>query len=260
MPLDLGGGGPQQGPPAQQFDVAAALMSAGMAPQMIQQLMSSGLFGTQVGFGQGQMDLANRMAQQGFGNTMAALGISEGALGRQQGALPQMQGLERQLLGLSQQRLGLQGQGLSLAQQMAQRGNVRQLGGEESSATARGAINTQGHRQQVGDINQSLADQMAQLALSRQGLDLSRQGLGIQGQQLNIGQGLQSSNLADQLARLNLQKTQAGQGLENALQGNALGFGQNILNQFQNVFGAGVSGALGTPGKVGYYGAIPPLS
>ncbi len=199
-------------------------------------LINSYLGNAQTGFGFGQAqaadDLATQLANQQFGITNQQLGIEQGGLNRQQQYLPQSEGLQKQLLGLqgqelgiSRQQLGLQGQGLDITQRQEQGQADIATRGQWSSGAARGATNTSGFRQGLGDIQSNLGNQLAQLGLSRQGLGLQGQGLdiqgqrlGIEGQQQDISNRLQEGGLADQLAQLGVGREQAGLSQQNAIQ------------------------------------------
>ncbi len=167
-------------------------------------------------------------------------------------------GLQGQDLGIERQRLGLQGQGLDITPQQEQQQADIARRGAWSGATARGATNTSGFRQGLGDISQNLQNQLAQLSLGRQGLGLSGQGLdiqgqrlGIEGQQQDISNRLSEGGLADQMAQLGLSGQQAQNTLQNEL-------GQAGINQatgdVNSLFGqlAGLTGAAaGAPGFAG---------
>ncbi len=251
-------------------DPTGALTAAGVAPGLIQQVMSQPFVGFDLGLLQQQNQQSLLQAQQGFGNTEAQLGVERGALQREEKYLPEQQALQSALLGLSgqdlglqRQQLGLRGQSLDITQQQEQQAADQALQGAQSSATARGAINTQGYGQQRGYINQNLQNQLAQLGLSRQGLGLQGQGLdiqgqrlGVEGQQQQIGDILQTGSLADQMAQLNIQNTIAGQSLQN----NIFGAGQTALSGGANILSGAanntIAGAQGVPTTVGQSGAV----
>ncbi len=238
------------------------------------QLEQQPFVGWDLGLLQQQQGFTDTQAQQAFANAQGRLGIQRGALGREATALPQEHNLANQLLGLSGQDLGLQrqqlgirGQSLDITQQGEQQAADVAKRGAWSSGTARGATNTQGFRQGLGDINTNLQNQLAQLGLSRQGLGLQGQGLDIQGQRLGIEQqqsnlnyGLQQGSLADQLAGLNISGTEIGQQLANSQQGsaiNALTGGANVL---QGAYGNSAAGAAAVPGQIGSAPPAPPNS
>ncbi len=241
----------------------------GVTPGLVNQLQQQPFVNWDLGILQQQQGQTDTMAQQAFANNQGRLGIERGAVGREQAALPQEQGLANQLIGLSgqdlgiqRQQLGIQGQSLDITQTQEQQQADIARRGAWSSGAARGATNTSGFRQGLGDISNNLANQMAQLGLSRQGLGLQGQGLDIQGQRLGIEQkqsdinyGLQSGSLADQVAQLGIQGTENQQQLQNSLAGagiNALTGGVNVL---QGAYGNSAAGAAAVPGQIG---AAPP--
>lgn len=258
----------------------------GLAGQSQLGTVMSQLYPFQLAEPMAQYGLDQTLANQNYGNTMAGLGIQQGGVQRQVGALPKEQGLANQLLGLSGQelgisrgqlglqreRLGLQGQSLDITEQSERQAAERATRGSWSSAAARGATNTSGFRQGLGDINQSLAQQLAQLGLSRQGqgissrgLDLQGQGLDISGQRLGINQqqsdlsfGLRSGSLSDQLAMIGLNQGQAGQGLTNALNQAALNAQSGVVNTGIGQVNSLIQGAQGIPGYAGQAGALAP--
>ncbi len=241
----------------------------GVTPGLVNQLQQQPFVGWDLGVLQQQMGFTDQQAQQAFGNAEGRLGIQRGALGREEAALPQEHSLANQLLGLQgqdlgiqRQQLGIQGKSLDITQQQEEQQAQQATRGAWSGATARGATNTSGFKQGLGDINTNLANQMAQLGLSRQGLGLQGQGLDIQGQRLGVEQqqsdinyGLQQGGLNDQLAGLGISGTEIAQQLANAQQGagiNALTGGVNVL---QGAFANSAAGAAAVPGQIG---AAPP--
>ncbi len=241
----------------------------GVTPGLVNQLQQQPFVGWDLGTLLQQQQFTDQQAQQAFGNAEGRLGIQRGALGREETALPQEHNLANQLLGLQgqdlgiqRQQLGIQGQSLDLTQKGEEQAADVARRGAWSSATARGATNTSGFSQGLGDINTNLQQQLAQLGLSRQGLGLQGQGLDIQGQRLGVEQqqsdinyGLQQGSLADQLAGLNISGTEIGQQLANAQQGagiNALTGGVNVL---QGAYANSAAGAAAVPGQIG---AAPP--
>lgn len=259
---------------------------SGLAGQSQLGTILSQLYPFQLAEPMAQYGLDETLANQNYGNTLAALGIQRGGVQREQGALGQQQNLQNQLfglsgqdlglsksqLGLSRQRLGLQGQSLDITEKSEKEAAEAAWQGALSSATARGATNTSGFRTQLGNIQTSLGNQLAQLGLSRQGnvlsgqgldlqgqgLDIAGQRLGIQQQQSDIGFGLRGGSLADQLAMINLNQGQAGQGLTNALNQAALNAQTGVTNIAQGQISNLVQGAQGIPGYAGQVGSLAP--
>lgn len=234
-------------------DIATSLGT----PALINAFLNQAQSGFGYGENQAQFDLASQLANQQLGITNEQLGIERGGINRQEQYLPQSEALQKQLLGLSgdelgiqRQQLGLQGKGLDItqAQEQAQADIAKR--GAWSGATARGATNTSGFKQGLGDINTNLQNQLAQLALSRQGLGLQGQGLdisgkrlGIEGQQQDISYALQQGSLADQLAQLGVQGRQASLAQQGAI-------GQAGINQANSDIGL-LFGDLGSLTQAG---------
>ncbi len=264
----MNGGGlpPGFGDPNQWTDPSGA----GVIPQLLALAQSQPFVGADFNTLAGQESFTDTQAQQAFQNAQGRLGIQRGALGRESAALPQEHSLANQLLGLSgqdlgiqRQQLGIQGKSLDITQQQEQQQADIANRGQWSSGTARGATNTSGFRSGLGDISNNLANQMAQLGLSRQGLGLQGQGLDIQGQRLGIEQqqsdlnyGLQQGSLADQLAGLNISGTEIGQQLQNSIGGAAV----NRLTGALNVGQGAISNAATGMGGVGPGIGATPLS
>lgn len=258
--------GGQAPPPS---DPYGGLMQGYAAPGMIQQQLQP-LLNAQLGQPMAQLSLDQQLANQGYGNTMAGLGIRQGGLNRELGFFPQQQGIANQLinlsrsdldselkrldlskanLGLNRERLGLQGQGLDISQRIAQQQAEQARRGAWSSATARGATVGEGFRQGLGDISSNLANQLQQLGLSRQnlgisgreldlgsrGIDLNWMGLLNQSQRLGLGQ--QQSDIGFALRGGNLQDQLAMLGLAQTQAGQGLN---------QSLQQAGLNAATGT--------------
>jgi len=240
--------------------------AGGVAPDsgLIQQLMAQPFVGYDLGQLLAQQGFTNQEAQQQFGLTNQQLGVESGGVNRQLAALPKEQALANQLLGLqgqqlgiSREQLGLQGKSLDITQQQEQQAADVARRSAWSGATARGATNTSGFRQGLGDISNQLADQLAQLGLSRQGLGLQGQGLDIQGQRLGVEQqqsdinyGLQFGSLQDQLAQLGISGEAAQIALQNAQQGAGINAVTGGINVLQNAAANNISGAVAVPGQV----------
>ncbi len=271
-------------PPGLDQSGLTGIASALGTPDAISSYLLQSQFPFQMGIQQAQADTASQIANQQFGFGQQGRAIQAGGIARQQGYLPQEQGIanqliglqgqdlgiQRQRLGLSREQLGLQGQGLDITE----RGERQQADitnrGAWSSAAARGATNTSGFRSGLGDIQNTLANQLAQLGLSRQGLgiqgrglDLSGQGLDISQQRLGLGQqqsdisyALRAGGLNDQMAGLGLSGQEAQAGLTNQL-------GQINVNQLmgqQGVYGNIANQLIGAsqraPGFAGQGGAV----
>lgn len=252
-------------------DPYGALMSGLGINGQIQSILNP-LYGMQLAQPMAQYGLDQTLANQGYSNTVAGLDISRGAVNREQGYLPQEQGIANQLLGLSgqdlgiaRQRLGLQGQSLDLTEKSEKEAAQQAWQGQLSSATARGAMNTSGNRQSLQNIQTGLGNQLAQLGLQRQGNTLSGQGLDISGQRLglnqqqsDIGFALRQGGLNDQLARIGLGQSQAGQSLQNNLQQAGLTAQSGVTNIGLGQINSLIAGAQGIPGMAGQVGALAP--
>jgi hypothetical protein len=118
------------------------------------------------------------------------LGIQQGALNRQTALAPQMEALAQQLFGVSHADIGA-------ARTQAGQLNQQQLRGEESSATARGANVTAGHRQNIGDINTQLQNTLG-------GIGRQEQRLGVSEKEHALSYKEQQAQLADQQKNLDI--------------------------------------------------------
>ncbi len=143
----------------------------------------------QSNFGIAQNQLGSQQAQQSFQNQLAQLLLRQQGFGIDQAALlrqfnPQTQG------GLIPQEQNLANQNIAQALAQAQFSAQEQDRSAYSSATARGATNTQGFSQNLSDIQKQLG--------------FTEAGIGRQQQQSDLQFGEQRSALTDALSRLNL--------------------------------------------------------
>jgi hypothetical protein len=179
------------------------------------------LLGTISAGGQDQIT----QAQTAAGLQQQQLGIDRGLLGQDQGILGQQQGLDKQLL---EQQL----KGLGLSEDQSKAAAAQQRRGAASSATARGAVNTSGYGQQLTDIGQQLANQLAQYGV--QGEEMK-----IGAQQTGLGHQQQANSLAAQLAGLGVQGQQIATGLQATQQNIATGVDESIMQQVANAISTG---------------------
>jgi hypothetical protein len=168
-------------------------------------------------------------------NLTTGAGLDQQALGLDRGALLQHQGLLGQRSALDQQLLELQLKGLGLTDEQARLAASQQQYAVNSSATARGAVNTAGHGQQLSDIATQLANQLAQTKNQGDIFGNQRQQAAI-GRFGTVSQGI---DIASQLAGLGVK----GQQIQNDLTGRTQGIGnqtsQNILGTLSNQINSG---------------------
>lgn len=114
-------------------------------------------------------DLAGRgqFLDTGYGLDKEAYELMAGSTGRRLGNLPQLQGLANQ--------------GFDIQEGDIKRQNASQLRGVKSSATSRGAMASQGYRDDVSDLTGDLNSALGGLGIdrSRSALDFKEQGAGI---------------------------------------------------------------------------------
>lgn len=187
-----------------QQDPSAQLQISNLLNQQGIQGMSTQLQSTDLA-----QQLQNSLA--GFGLQQQGLGVQQGALAREQSFLPQLE-------SLSGQQFGLQGQSLSDQLAALQRYYPQQVQAFQGSQAAKGATNTQGTSQGLGNM---AFDYQQQLAANTRG----KQGLSIQQKQADIGFQEQAGSLSDRsknlgiaAKQLGLSETQAKQSIDNALQ------------------------------------------
>jgi hypothetical protein len=211
--------------------------------------MQQALLGANYTTQAGQLQQQLGFGLQGIGLDQAQLGIQQGALGRQQQLTPELAQLQRQLFGVQEAGIGAETQQAQFSADQATRG-------ENSSATARGAVNTSGHGQALSDIGTNLQFQLGNIGRQEQSLGVQKQQFELSESEREAQLGDQAKSLDIQSKRLGLSKDQLTNQISNAL--TQLGLNQVLssvdiikaMDDVQNGRFNAISGVLGQIAQV----------
>lgn len=144
-----------------QFQNAVGFYGGVYGPDLAQNSINQNYLGSQLGLGNESYAHNTGFANQDYNLGMQSLGNQQ-----QQNQLG-IGGFQRQIgyQGLLNQ---LQNQGFDLSTQQAKNQAGVQTRGQISQGTANGALQTQGTRQQLGDIQSNLSNQLGQIGVNRQ--------------------------------------------------------------------------------------------
>lgn len=162
---------------------------------------------------------------QDLANQLAGIGLSRTGLQQEQGYLGQ--------------QYGLQQQGFDQALQQAIFGAGQQTRGAQSSATARGAVNTSGYGQQLQDIQKQLGFTESTIGRERTGAtdryQYQLQQIQNQLQRLGLDESTAKTAAARALGQLGLGVAQQQQGLIGQVGQLQEGQAQSLLNLVPNL-------------------------
>jgi hypothetical protein len=180
--------------------------------------------------------------------------LQEQGLAGQIGTAAQQQAIEQQQYGGQLAQLGVTQQGTALQQANLAYQTPQQYQKQAGAAAAAGALNTQGNKQAVGNIQQQAAYQGSQLGLQAQSEFIQQQLAGLGQQSEQVGYGGQQQQMANQQQQLQLAAKQAGIPVQQAYSQLQYGIGQlGIQADPTQLIG---QAATGQAGEAAGYGAV----
>lgn len=147
--------------------------------------------------------LQSRYANEDYQSGLSKLNLSRGDLGIERGAAGRQIGLANTLEALARELLGNQMQGFNIDTTEAGQSADQSRRQAMSSATARGAVNAPGIGRTLGDIQNSLANQLGRIDLGR-----GRADIGFRQEQATLGE--RRAGARDRLAQLDLKSKELG--------------------------------------------------
>ena len=220
---------------------AAAQAQAGVAPAGLQE------------------SIANQQQNTGYALANALLGyqgtqLQEQGLAGQIGTAAQQQAIEQQQYGGQLAQLGVTQQGTALQQANLAYQTPQQYQKQAGAAAAAGALNTQGNKQAVGNIQQQAAYQGSQLGLQSQSEYIQQQLAQLGQQSEQVGYGGTQQQMANQYQQIELAAKQAGIPVQQAISQMQYGIGQAGIQadptQFINQAATAQGGEATTQGAV----------
>lgn len=238
-------------------------LGAGIAPQTSQDQLQYSLAGQQTGLVNQQLSTSTAYNNALAGEQLGGLGISAQQNQLQQAGLAQQGAQNATQQGFEQQQYALQQQQIPESQAEAATQYNNQLSGLSSGSAISGTLNTQGHAQQLGTLQQNYGFTQADIARSAQEQALGQQseesGYGYSQEQLSNAQ----SNLSLIGKANGLSQQQVYTMLNYGNQAQAQGAQQDVLGllgQQSSLASGDISNAGAALSQLGFAGGINALS